>query len=365
MKVLIINTVPFNRNGITSVIMNYYRQLKNDVDFDFIANSDVSNEFKNEIEKSNSKLYFFKSRKKQPIMYINYVKRIVKKNRYDIVHIHGNSSLMSLELIAVGNSAKTIVHGHNVTTDYPLLHKFLYPYFMKHHDYAFVPSKESGDWLFKKGNYHVISNGIEISNFEFRDSVRNIHRKDLDLVSKRVILNVSNFSSPKKQSLLIELLPALLKEDDNFHILFVGDGKEIENQKNKVVELGVQANVTFLGSREDANQLYSAADYFAFPTNWESLGLVAVEAQANGLPVVISDTVPKIVKIHNNVKFISNNSPELWIEFFLKEKRKNKVSLNEFNNFDIKLNSLRLKQMYEKILNQKSKKNERNNNEDY
>lgn len=356
MKILIINTVPFTRNGITSVIMNYYRELNNEIKFDFMANSKVSSEYKAEIEKNNSKLYFFKNRKKQPVSYIRYVREVITKEKYDIVHIHGNSSLMSIELFAIGKSAKTIVHGHNVKTDYPLLHKLLYPYFIRNYDFAFAPSVEAGDWLFKNKKYQVIANGIDLEQYKFDGLVRETQREKLGLSNKKIVLNVSNFSPQKKQSLIIELLPKLLEKDNNFHVLFVGDGNDIEKHKHKVKELGVQDSVTFLGSRKDVNQLYSVADYFVFPTHWESLGLVAVEAQVNGLPIAMSDTIPKVVKIHKNAKFLPNNLPDLWLDFLLTERRIESVSFDEFNIFDIKLNAFKLLEMYIKII----KENERN-----
>lgn len=362
MKVLIINTVPFTRNGITSVIMNYYGQLKNEVTFDFLANSEVSQEYEDEIQTSGSQLYFFKNRKKNFLSYTKFLKTIVKNGNYDIVHIHGNSSLMSIELFAIGNKVKTIVHGHNVTTDYPLIHKLLYPYFITHYDFAFVPSKEAGNWLFQEKQYYIIENGIELDKYKFNKLLRDSYRKTLGLTDKNIILNVSNFSSQKNQSLLIEILPSLLKIDSTFYIVFIGEGIELDKQKAKVLELGIEANVTFLGSREDVSSLYSAADFFAFPTNWESLGLVAVEAQANGLPVAMSDTVPEIVKVNRNVKFLSNDSPSQWIEFILKEKRINQDSNVELEKFDIKLSSIKLKNLYEEIINQKSKKKMRENN---
>ena len=110
------------------------------------------------------------------------------------------------------------------------------------------------------------------------------------------------------------ILKKVLKKKPNALLVFIGSGDTELMVKQLAVENKVEDHIVFLGTRDDVNNFYSAFDCFVLPSRFEGLGIVAVEAQVNGVPSVLSDEIPDIVKINNNVVFVPLNKREVWIE---------------------------------------------------
>ena len=346
MKVLIINTVPFIRDGISSVIMSHYRSLKDRIDFDFVVNTEIIDSFKDEIMSGNSKIHFIKTRKKNPLAYFFFIKKITENNEYDVIHVHGNSSLMSLELMAIKNKHKVIVHGHNVKTNYPLLNYFLKPYFRRNFGVGLVPSEEAGTFLFETENYRILPNGVNLAKYVYNPQIRREIHEMLGVCDEKVIICVGNLNEQKYQDLLITILPTLL-EREKCIVLLVGEGERKEKLMTLAKENQVAEYVKFLGSVPNVHDYYSAADVFVLPTHFESFSVVAVEGQVNGLPCIVSDYLPKIIKQTEDLHFVSNNDLDTWIELILNVKRAYKD--RDLSFFDINTISEELFQIYEKV----------------
>jgi len=139
-------------------------------------------------------------------------------------------------------------------------------------------------------------------------------------------------------------------------LLLISDGPRFEQVKQKVSELGLQDAVFFAGRRNDVAGIYSAMDLFLFPSMWEGLGMVLVEAQAAGLPCVVSDAVTEEVNITDNVQFLPlTEDADNWCEAIVKaldkpnENREQWAGFVGNTNFNIKNEAVRL----EGILNHK------------
>lgn len=346
MKALVINTVPFIRDGISSLVMDYYRTLKDRVDFDFVVNTEIVEEYKNEMLINKSEIYFIKSRKQAPIKYFFFLKKILKTKNYDIIHIHGNSALMSLELLAIKEKWKIIAHGHNVSTDYPLLNKISKPYFKKNYGVGIVPSAETGEFLFENKKYHIIPNGVDLKKYAFDAKARQAVRGSLGIREQKVILCVGNLNEQKYQELIIQILPKL-REKDKYIVLLIGEGTKKETLLQLADEKNVKNYVKFLGSIADVKNYYSAADVFVLPTHFESFSIVLVEAEVNGLPCITSNCVPRIVKQRENFHFVANHDLDQWIKLILKAKR---THLNEdLSIFDIEIICESLLKIYQDV----------------
>ena len=128
--------------------------------------------------------------------------------------------------------------------------------------------------------------------------------------------HVGKFSPSKNQMFILQILERLVREDNRFTALLVGDGplkKQIETEAEK---LGILKNIRFLGVREDIPRLMRAFDVFLFPSLFEGFGIVTVEAQSVGTPCVLSDTVPKSTDMGLGlVKYINlDENLEVWCE---------------------------------------------------
>ncbi|MDD6082299.1 MAG: glycosyltransferase [Oscillospiraceae bacterium] len=358
MKILVINTVEFHINGISNMIMGLYKNINdNKINFDFIINNVIDNKYENVIKGKNDGVYILKNRNKNPFYYINKLSNIIKKNDYDIVHIHGNSALMSIELMAVKKShtkAKVIVHAHNTDCTHRFLNKILYRYFIKNYDYAVACSKAAGEWLYKNNSkYTVLNNGIDENSFQYNPEIRNSNREKKCLADKFVITHIGRFNSQKNHEFLIDIFKVISERNKNAVLRLVGEGELKEKIITKVCENGLSDKVYFVGEIENPEIEYNIADVFVLPSLYESFGLVNVEAQCSGLPCVISDTVPKDIKIIENVVFLSlNESHEIWAETIMKYeniKRENHSDEVVSKGFSIKTNANILLEMYKKI----------------
>lgn len=353
-RVLVISTLRLNYEGITSVIYNYISNMnRENLQIDFIAYSDINFDLKKQFE-GIGKVRIVPTRKGDFKKYVKGLKKVLS-NKYDVVHIHGNSGTMAIEAVIarIYRVKKIIVHCHSTTCNYPILNKILTP-IMKIVSTDFVAcSNDAGKWLFKK-NYMVFNNAIDLKKFEYNKVIREKYRKQLDLENNFVIGHIGHFREQKNHHFLIDIFKELHKICPEAKLLLVSDGPLFEDIKNKVNKFNLQNDVIFLGRRNDVDKLYQAMDCFVFPSKWEGLGMVLVEAQASGLPCCVSDVVPLEAKCTDIIyyKSLSDNAKE-WAKFIINIKNKNNNRNISFGDkirncgFDIKYEAEKLNKLYE------------------
>ena len=192
-KILVVITTGFDSvGGITSAAMNYIRNIeKNSISFDFCSFNEPNGELLSEITEYGYNYYKLPDRRKKIIQYCQQLYILLKKNRYNIIHIHGNSSTMVFELLVakIAKVEKRIVHGHAKSTNYPLANKILSPLFNSLYTDAIAVSNESGKWLYKK-RFTVINNAIEPFQNPFRSLTVT---GDVDAVDKRELQEQEDF----------------------------------------------------------------------------------------------------------------------------------------------------------------------------
>lgn len=322
MRVLIINTVAFDINGISTVILNYYRYTKNQIDYDFVINEFIHPSYEEELRTDGCQIFVLQHRQKSPFAYIRQLAKIIRDGNYNIVHIHGNSALMSIELLACKkskSSAKRIVHGHNTDCTHRALHRLLYRWFIRHYDYAIACSKAAGEWLYGTHSHRVLNNGIQEERFRWNPALRRAMREKYRLSERDlVLLHVGLFNEQKNHVFLIDVFREVVQRNPNAKLRLVGKGDIQEAIRRKVAQYGLESNVTFVGETLHPEEEYHAADVFVMPSLYESFGLVTVEAQCSGLPCVLSDQIPKEIKVTENVSFLSLDlQAKKWAEQIL------------------------------------------------
>lgn len=129
-------------------------------------------------------------------------------------------------------------------------------------------------------------------------------RAELGVNDKYVIGHVGRFVYSKNHMFLLESFSAVVKNNRDAMLVLVGGGKLKPEIESKISELGIKDNVILYGETTEVNRIYNAFDMFLFPSHYEGLGIVLVEAQANGLPVIASDTIPKEVNLTDNFEFL-------------------------------------------------------------
>lgn len=363
MKVLIINTVRFRLNGITSVIMNYYRKMdKRNMKIDFVVINEISEEYRNELQINGAKIFYL-PRKNNPIRYILGLKDILKSNKYDVIHIHGNSSLMAIET-AIAKYSKIpvrIVHSHNTTCNYKVLHKFLQPILKRTANYRFACGEEAGKWLFKDNDYELIKNGIDLNSFTYNEEKRSEFRNKINARERKVIGHIGNFIYQKNHEFLIDFFYELIKKDKNYLLLLISDGELLEKMREKVDRLDISENVLFLGKTTEVSNYLQAMDIFVLPSNFEGLPVVLIEAQALGLPCIISNKVSTEAKLTSLVDFLPINDTLVWVNKILNVDISNRIDMCnnshkviDESGYNVTKNAYKMRNLYEKYLRENS-----------
>ena len=252
----------------------------------------------------------------------------LKGHRYDVVHIHsGSISVLAIMASAAGKAGvkKIIVHSHASGDNDNLKHKVLrYSASLlmaPHVDIYCACSKGAADWKFEKryaNKATVIKNGIDTNRFVYDSAKRQKMREQLNLVDNFVIGHVGRFTREKNHRYLIEVFETVAVKDPTAKLLLVGTGDEMEEIRSSVRQKGYEDKVIFTGSITNVEDYLQAMDVFVLPSLFEGLGIAAVEAQCSGLPVVISDRVPKDIKLTDDVTFMSlETGRDAWAEEIL------------------------------------------------
>lgn len=317
-----------SNDGNCHFVMNYYRYIdRTKIQFDFLVSTPDKGYFEDEIISMGGRVYHI-TPKRHLIRNLYETSSVVRKNHYDIVHRHTGNAIAYLDLRAakIGGAKHLIIHSHNNLAGNMLSHNLSKRLFVFDCT-RLACSREAGEFLFGNKSFEVIPNAIECSKFAYSKEKRGKLRRELGIIeSKKVIGHVGRFEEQKNHKKLLEIFAAYSHQNTDSLLICVGDGSLIKNMKEYTGELGINERVLFLGSRADIPELMCVFDCFLFPSLYEGFGIVLLEAQASGLPCVVSDRVPKEVDLTGSIAFVSLESGvEQWVEKIeeaLKEKER-------------------------------------------
>ena len=356
-------------SGITSVILNYALfQNCEQLDISIATGSPQKDNYVKQLNEKNIKVYLLPKRKKHPIKYRKQLKKIIKANNFDIVHVHGNSATMVLELsVAKKCGVKVrIAHCHNSKCGSLIRHKLLLPFFKKSYTHAFACSKLAGDWIFGEGTFEVLNNGINTNRYKFDLQSRNNERIELGVENDIVIGHIGLFNDQKNHSFLLDVFEQLVLIKSNVKLLLVGSGQNFDLVKARVDSSGYKDKVIFAGVSDKIPQMLSAMDVLVLPSKFEGLPVVLIEGQASGLICMTSDCVTTEANITGNVDFLPLSVSE-WAKKLSEVKQfdaalRANVSAESIlkikkANYDIQENCKALTSLYEKYLDESDNKN--------
>lgn len=362
--------------GVESVVMNYYRHIdRTKIQFDFICDEDSTNIPYGEIEKMGGKVILIPPYQKV-FKYHKKLKEVLKSGGYKIVHSHINTlSVFSLFAAKCAGVPVRIAHSHSTTNKKEkkknLLKQVLRPFSKVFATDYMCCSELAGRWLFgnkeyDNGNVYLLNNAIDLDKFKYDEEKRKEKRKELNIEDSTLVIgHVGRFVEQKNHRFLIDIFNEVHKQKENSILLLAGQGPLMEEMKEKVKILGIEDSVKFLGQRSDINELYQAMDLLLFPSLYEGLGMVVVEAQISGLPCVVSTEIPKIAKVTKKITFVNlENKTETWNEVIFKYlsniNRKNINFTDKIENYDIKKDVTKLEMKYINLSNGKEEENEQN-----
>lgn len=307
----------FDVTGISVVILNYCKALdKSKYDITIIAGMPIAEQYELEAKKNGIKIISLPSRYSNPRKhYLAFYKRL-KAGKYDIVHDHGNSSMMAIELTLarLAGCRATIAHSHNSFCPNLKIHKILNPYFRKTYTKALACSLLAGEWLFGKNQFEVLPNGFHTNNFVFDADSRKKIRQELQIQDKYVIGHIGRFNDQKNQPYLLKIFEKVAAKRADAVLLLVGTGPDFEKTQALIKDSPYQDRIILYGTTKNTRAMYSGIDVFVLPSKYEGLPVVLLEAQISGLPCMVSDRVTREMDFGDIVWESIDHDPEVWAE---------------------------------------------------
>lgn len=367
--VLVVGMTP-TPGGVEAFIRNYYSEMDHSrIRFDFLCSMTGKIAYEEEFRSEGSKVYHITSKRENPLQYtrqLRYFFRTYAK-QYDVIWVNVNS-LINIDFLVYAKKygiKKRIIHSHNSCNMNGKLTEILHRINRKRIDYYatdfWACSKGAEKWFYRDDilpKARIIHNAIHVDQYLFNPADRRKYREELELKDTIAVANVGRLHFQKNQEFALKVFQKALERDRRLHLIFVGDGEDREKLEQQVQDLGLADCVTFTGIRYDVNRMLSAFDLFLFPSVFEGLSIVALEAQANGLPILASDrAVTDEDAFNSNVERLSlENSAEQWADKLLEMAyhsgriSSEQASLNlAGNGFDIQKEAPKLEAALEKI----------------
>lgn len=350
-------------SGVESVLMNYYRHIDRDkIQFDFLLHWDTD-DYDKEVEALGGRVY----RLPAWMMYRRFAEwrkalgEKFEEIKPDIIHVHFTN--MGRFVVYEANKAGIPViahsHGANDTEGFSKrLIRRCYNIFYPWRATAYLACAQlAGEWLFGKkivrqSNFKVLKNAIDVGSFSYNPETRKRIRDELGLEEQQwVIGHTGRFDIEKNHNFLIEVFAEIRKHDKNAVLVLAGDGPLRDKIEKMTDALGFGENVLkFLGIRSDIADVLQAYDLFIMPSHNEGLGLAAIEAQAAGVPCLLSDIFPPEAIVTDNVKCLPLSAEaSRWAETALQLKgyeRKDTSDIMRKKGWDIHDNAKQLAEYY-------------------
>lgn len=299
------------RGGLETMLMNYYRHMdRSRVQFDFLTHRQEKADYDDEIEHLGGKIYHLPRLVPWSMGYRRALNQFFQSHpEYRIVHVH-QDCLSSVILKAAQHNGVPvrIAHSHNSSQDKNIkyLIKLYYKQFIpRYATQLFACGEDAGRWMFGGADFCILQNAIDVSAYQFYPEKRARVRSVLRIPEENLVLgHVGRFSHQKNHLFLLDIFSSVHSQNAETTLLLVGDGELRPQIEQKIQDLGLGGSVILTGVRSDVPDLLQAMDLFVFPSLYEGLGIVVVEAQASGLPCIISEHLPSECNITSLVKRI-------------------------------------------------------------
>lgn len=338
-----------DRGGLETMLMNYYRHVDREkIQFDFLTHREAPAAYDDEIAALGGRIYHLPRLIPWSRTYRKALERFFAQHpEYQIVHVHQDclSSVILQEAEKCGVPVR-IGHSHNADQDKNLKYPIKLFYMRSIPRYAtdlMACSQKTGKWMFRGAPFTVLHNAIDAAAYSFDESKRKAVRSALKIPQNALVLgHVGRFMPQKNHAFLLDIFAAVAKKEANARLLLIGDGDLRPGMEERARQLKLSDRVIFTGVRSDVNELLQAMDLFVLPSLYEGLSIALVEAQASGLPCVISDKVSSECMVTRGLvtEMSLSDTPEQWAEHILSRRnvertdRYKEVSASGYNIAD-------------------------------
>lgn len=333
-KILEVFGEPISNGGQESFVFNVLDHMEfTDMKVDVMTPYYCENEYyRKMIESKNGKIVALGlpfSPGKNRFNIIKPLDEYLNDNKYDVLHIHSGSISILAEISLVAHKhhiKKILVHSHcaaeHKTIRYRIVKLLSIPILNNYPTDYLACSKIAGEYKYSKkivkNKLIILKNGVDLKKFEFDQFQRKKLRKMFDIADDTFVIgHVGRFSYQKNHEYIVEIFEKLKREHENSILILIGNGENLEKIKELVRLKNLVDSVRFIGNVNNVHEYLQVMDVFVLPSRFEGLPIVGVEAQANGLPVLVSTNVSSELKLSDAVEFISLDDQEKWVQKLL------------------------------------------------
>lgn len=361
-----------NRGGVEAVVMNYYRAMdKTKVQFDFFVDSDSEFPQREELEQAGAGVFMLPPYSCMWAWQKQLTEQL-RRGHYSIVHAHINTMNIFPMLCAFRAGVPVrICHNHSTAHrgegKKTILKYLLRPFNKIFATHWFACGKKAAEWMYgRRAVAHkrvvVLPNAIDTRRFAFDEQQRARVREQLQIDQDVLVLgHVGRFCYQKNHHFLIDIFAALRRRN-RAKLLLIGEGELTQQICDLVRQKGLEEEVIFLGGKQDTAPYYNAMDAFCLPSFYEGLPVVAVEAQCNGLPCLLSDQVTEEAILTDCAeRFPLKNTASEWAEWIadkaqMSSQRKEKAEIIAQKGFDGVCQARELQECYRKLAGEGEKR---------
>ena len=362
MRILHVVTNLWRCNGVMSVVMNYLRSMPEDIRFDLLYFTELENNYREELEALGGKavriatpgLHSF--RRDDVDTYL-----AAHRGEYAAIHLHLPylASVFAPKARKYG-IPKVFVHCHStwfsLNKRNDLRNRLLNLPTKRLADGLLACGRDAGFFWYgaramERGEVNVLPNAVDTERLRFDPARRAAARAALGLGEELTVGHVGTLTTPKNHQFLLPVFSEIRKARPDAVLLLAGEGPLRPQVEEQIRALGLDGSVRLLGNRRDVPDLLQAMDLFLFPSLHEGLPVSVVEAQAAGLPVLMSAAVTDEVCVTGAriARLSLNEPPERWAERALALaglERIDTAGMVAENGFDLRRNAARLAELY-------------------
>lgn len=375
--------------GVCGYILQYYENIDRSrfcFDLLFCLENSMGEQSNNPIF-SDSCFFVLNAYKKRSKSFDYYsilkkVRHIIDENDYDIVEINTSRvELLFVCVLAVRLSKKKpliISHSHNsqmgnqsgtrirlpIRSIIDRVENDLRKYIVKKSDYLLACSINAGQYAFGEGcidspKFAVVKNAIKVAKYIYNPQIRQTVRSSFGIDDEKLVVgHVGRLSKLKNHDMLLRVFSIIHKEMPDSVLLLVGDGPEKSSILSSVKKMDLEGCVILAGERRDVADCLQAMDVFVFPSLAEGLGIAAIEAQASGLPTIISDAVPQDAVITPKTQRLSlTDGLDVWANHVMNAIQEKRVDTSpDIRNagYDIDDNVNKLENFYNTLVSRRN-----------
>lgn len=363
LKKILIGYISYGEdNGITRYLLDVARMLSREgIQVDFLASA-LENDVKQKLQSEGFTLYEIASLK-HPLRHYRQIKRICADGTYDAAYFNISEALNCLGIMAAKHSGirKIIVHSHSggINKRNILIRNLRYLFHLLG-KYGVIPfcatdfyacSSNAGEWLFpqfiiKSTSFYIINNAVDLSKFHFDQEIRSNVRQEMNVGERKVVGYIGGFTYAKNYLFMVEIAKELVKNSE-IEFWCIGGGYDclVQEARDSIAKSEYQERIRMLGVRSDVSDLMQAMDALVLPSLFEGMPFVAIEAQATGLAVFLSQRISREAKVTKHAYFLDiDDSAKEWASFIQDHLEYQRVQ-TDIEGFDLNTQQLRLKEI--------------------